>query len=171
MRDAVQNRESVEVELLNYNKRREEYWVNISLSPIFDGDKCTHFISIQKDITDRRLRELQESISSEIGLIFNREETVREALQLSLDTIAKLKFFDAVEFWLVDRDRRLMNLAAHTIVSSSIADFYTDVEKIKPFKKGKGCPEKHGRKKRVCFGEIWIAGKHLFGIKQPQKPA
>ena len=151
LRNAIRNRESVEVELLNYSKQGEEYWVNISLSPIFEGNKCTHFISIQKDITDRKLGEIQKSLSSEISLIFNREETVWKALQSSLDEIANLKFFDAIEFWLVDRDRRLMNLAAHTIGSSAIADFYTDVKKIKPFKKGEGLPGETWKKKEGLF--------------------
>ncbi|MDZ7755437.1 PAS domain S-box protein [Rhodohalobacter sp.] len=151
LRKAIQNRESVEVELLNYNKNGEEYWVNISLSPIFEGDKCTHFISIQKDVTDRKLRELQKSISSEISLIFNREESVNKALQSSLKVISNLQHFDTIEFWLVDRDRTLMNLAAHTVDNPEMAGFYSGAGKIKIFKKGEGLPGKTWEKKENLF--------------------
>ncbi|MDZ7718800.1 MAG: PAS domain S-box protein [Balneolaceae bacterium] len=151
LRNAIRNRESVEVELLNYNKSGDEYWVNISLSPMFERGKCTHFISIQKDITDRKLQELQKALSSEISLIFNREETVRSALQSSLDEIASLHYFDAVEFWLADRDRTLMNLAAHSIGNPEIEQFYTDGKKVEVFKKGEGLPGKTWKQKKNLF--------------------
>jgi PAS domain S-box-containing protein len=151
MRDAIQNRENVEVDLLNYSKNGDEYWNNISLSPIFQGETCTHFISIQRDITLRKLRELQRSLSSEISLIFNREEGVKEALQSSLAAIAKLQYFDAVEFWLADRDRTLMNLVAHTIGNTDIADFYSTGNTFKTVKKGEGLPGITWKKKECLF--------------------
>ena len=151
LRGAVRKRKNVEVELLNYSKEGEEYWVNISLSPIFEGDKCTHFISIQKDITDRKLRELQESLSSEISRIFNREETVKEALQTSLEEIANLKLFDTVEFWLVDRDQALMNLAAHAIGHAALADLYVEGKEFNTFQKGVGLPGMTWEKKKNLF--------------------
>jgi len=151
LRDAIQNRENVEVELLNYTKRGEKYWVNISLSPIFEGDKCTHFISIQKDITDRKLGEIQKSLSSKISRIFNTEKTLRKALNSSLDEIANLKFFDTVEFWLADRDRAKMNLKAYTVGNPGVAEFYGKGNGVDTFKKGEGLPGKTWEKKEGLF--------------------
>lgn len=151
LRDAIRKQESVEVELLNYSKNGEEYWINISLSPIFEGDKCTHFISIQRDVTDRKLRELQQSLSTEISQIFNREESVKAALNASLEVISELKHFDAAEFWLADRDRTRLKLAAHTIGNPNIAGFYTETNAVKSFKKGEGLPGKTWKKKKNLF--------------------
>ncbi len=151
MRNAIRNQKAVEVELINYSKNGDEYWVNISISPVFEDDKCTHFISIQKDITDRRLRELQETLSYEMSRIFNREESVRQALQSSADEIIKLKHFDAVEFWRVDRDRTRMNLAAYTIGNPDVAVFYSEEEKTEVFKKGVGLPGKTWKKRENLF--------------------
>ena len=64
LREAVRNRKNVNVDVINYNKNGDPYWINISLSPIFDGDKCTHFISIQRDVTDEK--ELRERLNQDI---------------------------------------------------------------------------------------------------------
>ena len=64
LREAVRNRKNVNVDVINYNKNGDPYWINISLSPIFDGDKCTHFISIQRDVTDEK--KLRERLNQDI---------------------------------------------------------------------------------------------------------
>ncbi|HSG25298.1 MAG TPA: GAF domain-containing protein, partial [Anaerolineales bacterium] len=45
-------------ELLNKKKSGEYYWSRDSIAPMFDSDhNVTHFVSIQEDITDRRVLE------------------------------------------------------------------------------------------------------------------
>lgn len=151
LRNAIHNRKNVEVDLLNYTKSGDEYWVNISLSPIFEGEKCTHFISIQKDITDRKLVEIQKTLSSKISRIFNTEKTLRKALNSSLDEIANLKFFYTIEFWLADRDRAKMNLTAYTIGNPDMAEFYGKGNNVDTFKKGEGLPGITREKKEGLF--------------------
>lgn len=62
---AIENRESIEATILNYDKSGESYWLNMSIDPIFDEEgQCTHFIAIERDVTDKikREKELQESL-------------------------------------------------------------------------------------------------------------
>ncbi|WDF56727.1 hybrid sensor histidine kinase/response regulator [Mucilaginibacter sp. KACC 22063] len=56
--NAVLAKKNIAVELLNYKKDGTPYWVYLSIVPIFNNkQKCTHFISLSTDITDRKLAE------------------------------------------------------------------------------------------------------------------
>ncbi len=46
------------LEILNYTKQKHEYWVELSISPMINSEGvCTHFISIEKDVTERRVMQ------------------------------------------------------------------------------------------------------------------
>jgi PAS domain S-box-containing protein len=58
IRTALEKKEPVEVELINYRKDGSEFWVNFSIAPIKDEDNnTTQFISVQRDITERKKKE------------------------------------------------------------------------------------------------------------------
>lgn len=62
---AIKDRESIETTILNYSKDGKPYWLNLSIDPIFDEEgKCTHFIAIERDVTNKiqREKELQNSL-------------------------------------------------------------------------------------------------------------
>ncbi len=64
MTDAIQRRNSFEVEILNYTKDRAEYWVQIEAQPIITQDGVFDgYIAIERDVTDRKARsdELEEA--------------------------------------------------------------------------------------------------------------
>lgn len=64
MRQAIANRETYQGELLNYRKDGTPFWVELVISPIFDGDgKLMNFVGLQTDITERRelIEQLQAS--------------------------------------------------------------------------------------------------------------
>nr|WP_315874825.1 response regulator [Thermoleptolyngbya sp. PKUAC-SCTB121] len=49
---------SVQLELINYRKDGSEFWVEIEMVPIADkGGEYTHWISVQRDISDRKAAE------------------------------------------------------------------------------------------------------------------
>lgn len=51
---AVRNRETVRTEILNYTKAGDAYWIDIMIQPIFDEeDRLIHFMSIERDISER----------------------------------------------------------------------------------------------------------------------
>lgn len=50
---ALEKRESVHVEILNVSKYGKEYWIDLTIDPLFDDSgQLTGFISIESDITD-----------------------------------------------------------------------------------------------------------------------
>lgn len=58
IRNALAEFKPVHVELINYKKSGEEYWQEVDIAPIADHTgHFTHFVAIQRDITERRLAE------------------------------------------------------------------------------------------------------------------
>ncbi len=52
IRNAVATRQAITVEILNYNKNRKPYWIELSIKPILDeSGQIARFIAIQRDIT------------------------------------------------------------------------------------------------------------------------
>ena len=60
IRDALSQWHPVRVELINYAKDGHEFWVEIDIAPIADANGWfTHWISVQRDITERKATENQ----------------------------------------------------------------------------------------------------------------
>lgn len=58
IKNAISAKQNITTELINYKKDGTSYWVNLSIVPVFNSKrKCTHFISLSIDITDRKLAE------------------------------------------------------------------------------------------------------------------
>jgi PAS domain S-box-containing protein len=62
MRNALKKREPVQVDVLNYKKNKETFWVELSIVPVTnENGRFTHWVSIQRDITGRvKLKEQLE---------------------------------------------------------------------------------------------------------------
>lgn len=55
---AVETKSAVRAELINYTKSGREYWLELDIVPLANkAGEVTHFVSIQRDITDRRNAE------------------------------------------------------------------------------------------------------------------
>ncbi len=60
LRKALEKWEPCEVELINYKKTGEEFWINFSVVPVADEKGWfTHWISIERDITERKAQEAE----------------------------------------------------------------------------------------------------------------
>lgn len=61
--NSIKKREECFIELLLYKKDRTEYWVRLSFIPVYDVEnEISHWISIQRDITDERKQEKEKEI-------------------------------------------------------------------------------------------------------------
>lgn len=80
LKGALAQWKPVEVELLNYKKNKEEFWVSISVVPVSDEKGWfTHWISIQRDITDRkREEELLKGKNQDLKNLSNYLQNMRE---------------------------------------------------------------------------------------------
>ncbi|MGJ3245636.1 MAG: PAS domain S-box protein [Elainellaceae cyanobacterium] len=70
---ALQRWQPVQAELVNYHKDGTEFWVDVNIVPIADASGYyTHWMAIQRDITDRKRAE------AEILRTLNRERELNE---------------------------------------------------------------------------------------------
>ena len=71
---AIKNKEECLIETISYTKNKEEYWVRFSMIPIYNSDnELSHWISIQRDITDEKKQEKE------------KEQLIRELTQNNKD--------------------------------------------------------------------------------------
>ena len=55
IRGAMQRCEPVQVEIINYTKSGEEFWLDLKIVPVAGADgRVTHFVAVERDITDRK---------------------------------------------------------------------------------------------------------------------
>ncbi|MGI3212468.1 PAS domain S-box protein [Roseovarius tibetensis] len=79
IREAIQACRCVRTELTNYRKDGSRFTTELDITPLFDASgACTHFVSVQRDMTERRNRE---------SLLRAREEQFRLASMASQDII------------------------------------------------------------------------------------
>lgn len=73
LKETLQRGESFQADTVNYRKDGTEYEVDIQISPVRDGSgNTTHFISIQRDLTDLRKQEremLRSAKLESLGLL------------------------------------------------------------------------------------------------------
>lgn len=58
IRAAMEQWERVRVDLINYTKAGEPFWVDLDVSPVWDRErKLTHWVAVARDITERKIAE------------------------------------------------------------------------------------------------------------------
>jgi PAS domain S-box-containing protein len=66
IRAAIIAEQTVKVELINYTKTGKEFWTEMDIAPIWDDTgNLTHYVSIQRDISDRREAEAESRLNLE----------------------------------------------------------------------------------------------------------
>lgn len=59
IRSAMSTRQAIRSEIISYTKSQEEFWLEVDIRPINDQQgQCTHYVAIERDITDRKKAEL-----------------------------------------------------------------------------------------------------------------
>lgn len=70
IREALAARKSIELDLINYRKDGSEFWAQVSISPVSDATGLiTHWVSVQRDITQRKEKETLELGKTQSALI------------------------------------------------------------------------------------------------------
>ncbi|WP_340106216.1 PAS domain S-box protein [Rhodohalobacter sp. 8-1] len=152
LRLAIEHNQQLETELLNYRKNGEEFWAQVSLSPVFDGEVCTHFIVIAKDVTIRKNREQLKSLESDISKAFNTFQTLTSAVEKTLNLIVSIDDLSLAELWLVDNDKQTIQLTGVTSSNEQSTLFYEETPDVRVFEKGEGLP---GITWSSCQTQFW----------------
>lgn len=85
-----------EIEIVNYKKNGEEFWVNIAIAPVKDdNDFITHWIAIQRDVTEKKndLANIQEQNEKLRDIAWMQSHVVRAPLARLMGLIDMLEHF------------------------------------------------------------------------------
>ncbi|MDI9879269.1 PAS domain S-box protein [Flectobacillus longus] len=101
LRTSLRNCQPVQLSLLHYKKSGEKFWLNISVSPIYDkSGRLLQWLSLGRDITIYKNEELRKSFKEKVRTLFRQPQTLNFILsELSLLITHELGVKN-VEIWL-----------------------------------------------------------------------
>lgn len=114
IRKAINKKQNTKVAILNYNKQKEKYWFELSITPMFDNfGTCINFVGVGRDVTSRKqkkaeLKRILEVTSQQNDKLHNfahivshniRSHTsnlamIANAIENTENTTEKLSYFD-----------------------------------------------------------------------------
>jgi PAS domain S-box-containing protein len=89
VRKGVETLEPVAVELVNYHKNGNPYWIEMRIAPVFDAaGECTHFVAVENDISDRKNAEAAleqrarlSALAAEVGRALTEGSSLLDMLE------------------------------------------------------------------------------------------
>ncbi|MGF1924392.1 MAG: PAS domain S-box protein, partial [Bacteroidia bacterium] len=166
----LKNWEACEVTLVNYKKNGDEFWINFSITPVAD-DKgwFTHWVSIERDVTESKNFEIQKVLLAKISQLFNQPDSLTDTLVGVLENIISIGNYCAAEIWLVNKDTQELNLLTKYSDDEEMNQFYEDTKGQVTFKYGVGLPGVVWEKRTVQVWDIDTSGLNSFRNKAAQK--
>ena len=126
---SLRNWESSEITVINYKKNGEEFWVNFTVKPVaVDKGFYTHWIAIERDVTEQKIKELEKELIAQISTDFNGETNYISAANALCKSISKYGNFDWVEVWTTNLDENKFQLISHHMADMNDEAFYDHVE-------------------------------------------
>ena len=143
--------EPVDVELVNYKKNGEEFWVNLSIVPLANEKGLfTHWISVQKDITVKKRAIEEFKLFYEIVAFINTNYQFDVVCKKAITSIATYLQFDFAEAWSVNFDNSKMMYRANFQNGQLNLD-YTGYTQKTIFEKGQGLPGLVFEQKKILY--------------------
>lgn len=140
---------SSRVTTINYKKNGEEFWNNFSLTPVANSEGWfTHWISIERDVTDQKNLEFEKELLNKISNCFSEEEELNVASKRLCKEVSDYGNFDLVELWCPNLEQNFIQLIASHAKNES---FYNTFDDVNSFKKGIGMP-----------GRVWESSTSLL---------
>ncbi|KQR67264.1 PAS domain S-box protein [Pedobacter sp. Leaf176] len=128
-----------ELTLINYKKNREEFWLNLSVTPIADSHgNFNRWISVQRDITEERTEAIRQKLISGLSVLFNHFTDMKEVAPLVLAEIIRCCNFSNAELWLPDGNESHLKLFSRSEADKQTEDFYIETAHYTTVKKGEG---------------------------------
>ncbi|GAA5032199.1 hypothetical protein GCM10011506_24320 [Marivirga lumbricoides] len=159
---AIRKMHSHEITTVNYKKNGEKYWVHFSVVPVANEEGVfTHWIAVQRDVTVQIRKELQKNLLNEISQLFNQQINLKLTLEKVLKRLVQFGEIFLAEAWLLDEDKKKVNLLAKYANDRDGQIFYEESLDIINFEYGIGLPGKVWElKKAVLWNDL--DNKDLF---------
>lgn len=101
MQKAIENKESIEITILNYNKKKEKYWFELNITTAFDSqNNFVNFIGVGRNVTSRiekelELKRLLDVTSSQNNKLYNFTHIVSHNIRSHTSNLSMI--IDVVE--------------------------------------------------------------------------
>ena len=142
----------IDVDVLNYTKEKEEFWSNLSMAPVADEKGWfTHWISIQKDVTESKNKELYQNLVHEVSKVFNSEFDLKTSLDKVLQLLLEFGQFNVAEAWLINSEKNRINLIRGCTSDLKYDQCYGHNAKISSLAKGEGLAGMTWEKEELQF--------------------
>lgn len=152
MGKALRKWNSCEITTINYKKNGTPFWVNFSVSPVADEKGWfTHFISIERDVTEKINEQVQKDFWAEISLAFKKGKNLKDSFNKVCKSITAYGDFSFCEIWLPTIHKNSLRLTANYGKDAVGKAFYQNTHELKEIKYGEG-----------LTGSIWENKKSTF---------
>ena len=112
------------VELLNYTKAGEQYWVNIECEPTHDElGALTGFIAIQTDVTEHRIDTVRAEVTRRIGDQLLACRSIGQAASVVVDELVRAYDIRAAAVWTVEPGRPTLSYVAGAVSQPEFAEW------------------------------------------------
>jgi PAS domain S-box-containing protein len=141
MGQAMRNWEPYELTTLNYKKNGEEFWINFTVTPVANEKGWyTHWIAIERDVTEKKIKEIENDLVNKIVDIFNETEDndLKECLSKLCKQITTFGDFDFAEIWLPSSDENSLLRLSFYASSKAGSAFYRATRNNKSYAFGEG---------------------------------
>lgn len=143
---------SFEVEILNYDKYNREFWVNLAIKPISNSQgKYTHWVCMQKDITEKKIQEIEHLLIKETNEVLHSKLNLKESFKHIFTISQKHLEYDIAELWLLDPQTQKLKLS----YSTGNHPFNPDETKIKVTDKNF---------KNLYISKVWDSNNNILQI-------
>lgn len=124
LRKALEAWQPCELEIINYKKNGEKFWSNISIVPVADSRGFfTHWISIQRNVTERKREEKEKELFYELLQVINGNKHLEVAMSIVIQKISEYLGFSYAEAWLINIDESKMLYKANWSKNDTGAQF------------------------------------------------
>eukprot|EP01089_Gocevia_fonbrunei_P019356 TRINITY_DN6835_c0_g1_i1.p1 TRINITY_DN6835_c0_g1~~TRINITY_DN6835_c0_g1_i1.p1 ORF type:complete len:1412 (+),score=198.39 TRINITY_DN6835_c0_g1_i1:58-4293(+) len=108
--------EPCDITIVNYKKNGDEFWINFSLNPVADDRGWyTHWIAVERDVTEQKIQEHQKALLSDISKCFQVEKILQPCLTNVLQHLVKYCDYIFAEIYFPNiEDGRLTVTAKYT---------------------------------------------------------
>ncbi|WP_127846761.1 PAS domain S-box protein [Psychroflexus aestuariivivens] len=132
---AIRSWKPYETTIINYKKSGEEIWINFNLTPVANNKgEYTHFIAIERDVTEQKNKELEKELIAEISLKLNSNNNFLDATKELCKSICEFGSFDWAELWVTNIEKSHIKLLSHYLVDPNDEIFYELSKDVKTFK-------------------------------------
>jgi PAS domain S-box-containing protein len=141
---ALRNWEAYEMTAINYKKNGEEFWINFAVTPVANEKGWyTHWIAIERDITEQKIKELETALLVQISVDFKVENDYSIAVNELCKSVSKIGDFDWVELWTSNLEKNQMLLFSHYVANPADENFYEHSTESIENQKSEGLWDEH----------------------------